>query len=107
MATMIEVERAVEAVCEGWEGTPYARGQRMKGVAVDCANFICGVLDELGDYPGADIPPGPPPPLLGALASSEWHIASMMRRYPHDRVTTVEPGTAFTSAARRVAMRSA
>lgn len=88
------IDRAIEArvtsVCEAWEGTPYMRGQRFRGVAVDCANFVCAALDELGTYPAEPVPASPPA-LLGAAASAEWHIAAMMRRYPNDRLIGGEP----------------
>lgn len=79
------IESRVNAVCERWEGTPYMRGQRLRGVAVDCANFVCAALDELGEYP-AEPAAAIPSALLGAAASADWHIAAMMRRYPHERL---------------------
>ena len=34
-------------VLESWRGTPWAEGQRVRGVAAMCFGFVCGVLDEL------------------------------------------------------------
>lgn len=38
---------AVRTVLAAWAGTRYGKGQRCKGVAVDCENFTCAVLSEV------------------------------------------------------------
>jgi len=42
-----EVTGRLETILKSWKGTPYSRGQRCKGMGVDCVRFICSVLDEL------------------------------------------------------------
>lgn len=48
--------RAQEIVAEAlsWVGTPFAHQQRMKGVGVDCANFVREVAVATGATPDAD-----------------------------------------------------
>lgn len=36
-----------QSLLDDWEGTPFMLGQRVKGVAVDCVNFVAAVLDEI------------------------------------------------------------
>lgn len=37
----------VTAVCAGWLGTRYGKGQQAKGRFVDCIRFLAGSMDEL------------------------------------------------------------
>ena len=41
------IRERLEPALEGWRGTPWAEGQRVRGVAAMCFGFVCGVLDEL------------------------------------------------------------
>lgn len=41
------IRERLEPVLEAWRGTPWAEGQRVRGVASMCFGFVCGVLDEL------------------------------------------------------------
>lgn len=48
--------RAQDVVDEAvsWTGTPFAHQQRIKGVGVDCANFIAAVAEATGMTPDVD-----------------------------------------------------
>lgn len=88
---MIRVNR-LESVCESWAGTPYVKSQRLRGVAVDCANFVVAVLDEL--Y-GLNLPPTPSLPAGETHEKAEPAIRAIMSRFPHRRLSageSIEPG---------------
>lgn len=40
-------ETRLGLILASWEGTPYLRGQQVKGTGTDCVRFVFGVLDEL------------------------------------------------------------
>lgn len=83
-----------------WELTPYMRGQRCRGVAVDCVRFVTGLLDDLYGFERAEAPRLPPDIAFhnrrGALAG----MREVLRLYrPYDRVRdgTIEPGDVIVS----------
>jgi cell wall-associated NlpC family hydrolase len=86
------IAQRVESVCRSWLGTAYAPGQRRRGVAVDCANFVVACLAELYG------PALPPPPTLIPVGVNRWELgmAAVMRQIPHtrlrDRSAAPEPG---------------
>lgn len=41
------VSLRLQQVLNRWVGTPYLRGQRVRGMGVDCVQLIAGVLDDL------------------------------------------------------------
>jgi cell wall-associated NlpC family hydrolase len=74
---------ALDRVLRSWAGTPYVRGQGLKGVAVDCVGFVAGVLDELHGH-------RLPPPERGPVDVA-WHDGDeaerislkIAERWPH------------------------
>jgi cell wall-associated NlpC family hydrolase len=86
---------ALDRVLRSWEGTRYAHGQGLKGVAADCVGFVSGVMDELH---GRTLPP----PQRGAVDLA-WHgpeeaerfALRIADRWPHVKLRPpigVEPG---------------
>lgn len=67
-------ERLTPAL-EGWRGTPWAEGQRVRGVASMCFGFVCGVLDELFGkrLPDEDVP------LDAEMRTRKSALAAMLR----------------------------
>lgn len=49
--------RRLNDVLLSWEGTPYAKGQRIKETGVDCIRFVWAVWRELGWAKGDEWPP--------------------------------------------------
>ena len=83
-------------VLKSWEGTPYMRGQRKKGVAADCVNFVSGLFDEL--YRCSPLPVIKMPIDVGIHSRRERWIANktITRAYPHKVLrgqdVSIEPG---------------
>lgn len=77
-----------------WEGTPYMRGQRVKRTAVDCVNFLAGVLDAL--YKSVPLPVLKMPLDIGIHSKRDSWIMNrrLIEAYPHISVRNndVEPG---------------
>lgn len=48
-------EARLEAALVSWEGTPYMRGQQLRGVGVDCVRFVAAVMDEVLGRPRTPI----------------------------------------------------
>lgn len=82
----------LDAILNSWLGTPYVRGQCLRGVAVDCAHFVAAVLDELYAIPpdGGLLPTDPGLAREGVAGA----IRAMMKRWPHEDVDPhqLEPG---------------
>jgi NlpC/P60 family putative phage cell wall peptidase len=62
---------AVAAEARTWLGTPYAHGQRLKGVGADCAGVPLEVYAAVGLIPATDVGP----------YSHQWHLHRSEERY--------------------------
>lgn len=84
---------ALRKVLLSWEGTPYAAGQAVKGVGVDCVRFVCEVFKELE---GLESIPLVSIPADVSLHSREGAMAAfhqIMAAYqPSRKVTSIQPG---------------
>lgn len=90
-----EVARGrIERILCDWEGTPYARGQRVKQVGVFCTAFVCAVLDELYGREPVDLPEIPDDASMHDPARARAGLRWFLRQYPCDVVEDgfVEPG---------------
>jgi cell wall-associated NlpC family hydrolase len=63
-------ERVVR-VAQGWLGTPYHPGGRVKGAGVDCLTLLAEVYHEAGIVPHVDVPYYP----------HDWHLHRGTERY--------------------------
>lgn len=71
MITESEGRAAVVAEAMGWLGTPYHHRAKLKGVGVDCAQFVLAVYAGAGlieDFDTGDYPP-------------DWHLHRSVERY--------------------------
>ena len=97
----LPLDRSVEArlsnVLQSWKGTPYMRGQKVKGIAVDCVRFVCGVLDEMYRRPFEDFRDLPSDACMENPKGAVKVMLTVLRRYDHIKVDTlnglkIEPG---------------
>ncbi len=56
---------------QGWIGTPYHTGAKIRGVGADCITWIVGAFEEAGLIPAIQIPFYPP----------DWHLHRDEERY--------------------------
>lgn len=54
--TTVDLNKRVVEAARGWLDTPYAFGERERGVGVDCANLFAGVGEDVGLFPRGTIP---------------------------------------------------
>jgi cell wall-associated NlpC family hydrolase len=66
-----EQRAAVITEAHSWIGTPYAHRQRLKGVAVDCAQLPLAVYEATGVLPPTDVGEYP----------AQWHLHRSEERY--------------------------
>lgn len=86
------------AILDRWLGTPHVAGQRLRGVGVDCVQFVAAFLDEAARLPArtTEVPRLP----QDSGAADQWLCAlrqvmgSILARHPADLVHDgqVEPG---------------
>ena len=87
--TESELRAAIVAEARTWEGTRFHNCACVKGVGVDCANFIFAVYKNVGLVPAdLEIPAYPPQWFLHR--SGEWYLASLAAA--GNRVLVAQPG---------------
>lgn len=83
---------ALEEEMQSWKGTKYSLGQRLKGVGVDCVQFVIAVLDEMYGYE----PIAFRAPSDSAVHDRRFVMASyafIAHRYPQSVLRGAEPDT--------------
>ena len=89
-----EIEARLALELYSWRGTPYLSGSSVKRVGVDCARFICAVLDRMYNL-NTKISTLPCDRHLHDPESAIRALKQIMALYPHEKapnLTYVEPG---------------
>lgn len=81
----------LQRVLLSWEGTPYMKGQQVKGVGVDCWRFVDAVMAELHGIQHEPLPRIAPD--LNLHSSTEVYrlVKLAVGRYPHRLLKSHEP----------------
>lgn len=72
---------AIVAEAMSWKGTPWHHRARLKGVGVDCAQFLAGVFEALGLVPPLDLGHYPP----------DWHLHQDRPRFLENLAQHADP----------------
>ncbi len=86
---MIERQKIIDEA-KTWLGTPYHRGARIKGVGVDCGQFLIGVYEVAGVLEPGECNPGYYPHEIHLHRTVEKYLEWILKYC--DKVDTPEPG---------------
>lgn len=96
---LASAQRRLGEVLETWRRTPYASGQRLRGVAADCIGGVFGSIDDMDGRQRAQDPSLPSDTALHSPKSAYKAVAAIRRIYapakrlrPVDGKIRVQPG---------------